>query len=104
MRGGGISRETKQTGAFTLLELLVSIAIIVLLSSLLLAPVSRSKGRAQSIHCISNLRQLTIAATLYSEEHNSTLPPRALTNNRVQALLPYHGAGKLLTCTTESEK
>src|SRR2546421_4033610 len=45
-------------GAFTLIELLVVLAIISILVALLLPVISRSKGKAQQIQCVGNLRQL----------------------------------------------
>jgi len=47
--------------AFTLLELLVVVAIITILAALLLPSISRSKQKAQQTKCISNLHQLGIA-------------------------------------------
>src|SRR5258708_557577 len=46
--------------AFTLLELLVVIAVIVILAALLLTAAAHVKGRAQHIQCASNLHQVSI--------------------------------------------
>jgi prepilin-type N-terminal cleavage/methylation domain-containing protein len=60
--------------AFTLIELLVVIAIIGLLSSMLLPALGKGKRSAQSIACVSNLRQIGVALTLYVEENRDRLP------------------------------
>jgi prepilin-type N-terminal cleavage/methylation domain-containing protein/prepilin-type processing-associated H-X9-DG protein len=57
--------------AFTLTELLVVIAVIGLLASMLLPALSRAKEHAQCSHCLSNLKQLGVALTLYTHDFNS---------------------------------
>src|SRR5436190_2535517 len=61
-------------GAFTLIELLVTIGIIAALASLLLPALVRAKEQARRIKCISNLKQITIAAKEFALDHNSLHP------------------------------
>jgi prepilin-type N-terminal cleavage/methylation domain-containing protein len=61
--------------AFTLLELLVVVAIIGILAALLLPALSRSKQKAQGTFCVSNGRQLMLSLRLYADDHNDWLPP-----------------------------
>ena len=66
------------SAAFTLIELLVVIAIIAILAALLLPALSSAKQKAQRIACTSNLKQLTLAALLYSGDFNDFIPPNLL--------------------------
>lgn len=56
--------------AFTLVELLLVIAIIAVLAALSLPALSRAKASAQSAKCRSNLRQIGLAEMLYVEDSN----------------------------------
>ena len=60
--------------AFTLIELLVVIAIISLLVSILLPSLNRAKSLARTVMCVSNVRTINIALTIYVEE-NTYYPP-----------------------------
>lgn len=66
--------------AFTLVELLVVVAIIGILAALLIPAVSHAGATAKRVRCVSNLRQVNLAIRLYAEDHSEALPMLADTH------------------------
>ena len=60
--------------AFTLVELLVVIAIIALLMGILMPALRRVKKQAEATTCLSNLKQIGLAASLYAEDFERSIP------------------------------
>ena len=102
--------------SFTLVELLVVLAIISVLAGLLLPVISKAKEAGRAAACLSNLRQIGIALQLYVQDNNNRLPVmrdksfdtngppiNALPGPDV-ALSNYLGAVKVLRCPSDRKR
>lgn len=68
------SKALRRGRAFTLVELLVVIAMVGVLSALLLPALNRAKMRVLGIACLNNARQLGLGWILYADDHEGRLP------------------------------
>lgn len=60
--------------AFTLVELLVSLAIIAVLAGLLATAVAKARSKAHGIVCLGSVKQLSLAWLVYASDHEDRLP------------------------------
>lgn len=60
--------------AFTMVELLVVIAVVAILSSILMPVFGRARAVARSTACVSNLRQIGQAFAMYAQDWEGSLP------------------------------
>lgn len=71
-------RQDQKRRAFTLIELLVVIAIIAILAAILFPVFAQAREKARQTACLSNLKQIGLALSMYQSDYDSMYPPSQL--------------------------
>ncbi len=92
--------------AFTLIELLVVIAIIAILAAILFPVFARARENARRASCLSNTKQLGLAALQYSQDYDEKLPSSYLPGSSASTwnlqLQPYIKSYQVFYCPSDS--
>src|SRR5215212_140235 len=91
----------RSRNGFTLIELLVVIAIIALLAALLLPALARAKESGRRTACINNLRQLSIASSLYVGQNEGLFPPRTTSQHWPAQLADSFQNLRVMVCPSD---
>jgi len=97
----------KGNNGFTLIELLVVIAIIAVLAAILFPIMTQAKAQARVSNCLSNLRQIGVATSLYTDNYQGYYPIKRewpyMGNIDIFALLdPYLKTKSILICKADA--
>src|SRR5713101_8731815 len=72
---GSRRRSMSRKRGFTLIELLVVIAIIAISAAILFPVFAQAREKARQTHCLSNVRQVAAALSMYVQDNDETFPP-----------------------------
>jgi prepilin-type N-terminal cleavage/methylation domain-containing protein len=69
------TRQPSRRRSFTLLELMIAIAIIGILAMMLVPALQTAREKARATNCMANLRAISTALTLYADDQYGKMPP-----------------------------
>ena len=90
--------------AFSYIELLVSVGLVSVLLTLLMPVVGKTRASAQSVYCLSQLRQIAAGLTQYAADNDKRLPdPFMLQTSWEQLLRRYVTSPDAFHCPGDGE-
>src|SRR6266496_2739087 len=110
--------RNRPVGAFTLIELFISIAVLIVLAAMLLPTMRGNKAPASRINCTCNLKQIGLAFSTWALDHHDTYPmhisvtnggtlefvPSGLAYVHFQVLSNELSTPKILVCRADSKR
>src|SRR5690606_223076 len=73
---------------FTLIEVLVVVAIIGILAAILLPTMDKTRMRSKQVGCLNNLKQLAISAQMYAADNSGKLVENVPVNQSATSWIP----------------
>jgi prepilin-type N-terminal cleavage/methylation domain-containing protein/prepilin-type processing-associated H-X9-DG protein len=99
---------------FTLIELLVVIAIIAILAAILFPVFARARSKANAASCLSNMKQMSLAMTMYASDYDNFVLPYAWDSSSTDSnglvrtwatlLVPYVKNSQIFVCPSDTNK
>jgi prepilin-type N-terminal cleavage/methylation domain-containing protein len=107
-----VTRPAASRYGFTLIELLIVIAIIAILAAILFPVFAAAREKARQTACLSNLKQVGLAALMYAQDNDETIPLTERGGDVDDAheyywgdmLFPYTGNWQMLQCPSANQR
>lgn len=93
---GRLARSRPARGAFTLIDVIVAIGVIVVLISLMMPALTKATETAHRVVCSSNVRQVGIGMLMYADANQDFIPPTTFYDserNRAEQMLVLRLSG-----------
>jgi prepilin-type N-terminal cleavage/methylation domain-containing protein/prepilin-type processing-associated H-X9-DG protein len=102
-----MSTRVRPSKGFTLIELLVVIAIIAILAAILFPVFAQAREKARQASCLSNLKQIGIALSMYQSDFDTQYPPSQLPSTGLNVswptmIYPYVKNEQVFICPSTS--
>lgn len=103
--------RNRRATAFTLIELLIVIAIIAILAAILFPVFAQAREKARQTTCLSNMKQVGLAVLMYVQDYEESFPCHEFNNaatgyyhlwSSASVLLPYQKNKDIFKCNSDS--